>query len=96
MVPMAWQRGDMAAKTTKTSMRGGPEWQQVKGRVTADANTGEVIKVEEAQYIIRNTEHALIPNYPRDIVTVLFYEPSNSRVESNGKKVMTFQSGPRE
>ena len=84
----------MGAKTTKTSMRGGPQWQQVRGRVTADANSGEILKVEEAQYITRNTEHALVPNYPRDIVTVLLYEKSVDFSIAGNKKAVSFQSGP--
>ena len=92
--PAAWQRGDMGAKTTKTSMRGGPQWQQVRGRVTADAITGEVIKVEDARYITRNTEHALIPEFPRDIVTVLLYESTRDPVKSERNKSVSFQSGP--
>ena len=66
----------MAAKTTKTSMRGGPTWEAVRGRITVDARIGEVLKSEDARYITRNTEHALIPAHPRDIVTALLYETS--------------------
>ena len=77
--PVAWQRGDMQAKTLKTSMRGGPAWNQVLGRVTVDAISGELIKSEEAKYITRNTEHSLLPEYPRDILTVLLYEKSVER-----------------
>ena len=93
---VAWQRGDMGSKTTKTSMRGGPQWQQVRGRVTADANSGEILKVEEARYITRNTKHALVPDYPRDIVTVLLYEKPTYLNASGDKKSVNVQSGPKD
>ena len=81
--PVAWHRGDIGSKTTKTSMRGGTSWEAVKGRVTADAATGEVIKTEASAGITRNTEHALLPEGPRDIITVLLYESS---IQSAGFK----------
>ena len=51
-------------------------------------------KVEEARYITRNTEHALIPDFPRDIVIVLLYEAPGNLVESERTKSVSFQSGP--
>ena len=51
-----WQRGDMQAKTTKTTMKGGPALEQVQARITADAGTGMVIKSERASAITQNTE----------------------------------------
>ena len=48
----------------------------MKGRVTADAATGQVLKTEVAEGITRNTEHSLLEGGPRDIITVLLYEAS--------------------
>ena len=79
VAPVAWHRGDMQAKTLKTSMRGGPAWSDVVGRLTVDATSGGLIKSEQARHITRNTEHSLLPGYPRDILTVLLYEKSVER-----------------
>ena len=98
----AWYRGDMQARTLKTSMKGGPAWNQVRGRVTVDAVSGGLIKAEDAKYITRNTEHSLLPEYPRDILTILLYEKSEERSQNCPNAVATpkasrsppFQSGP--
>ena len=72
--PEVWQRGDLGSRITKTSMRGGPQWDRVCARITSDARTGEILKTEKATAITRNTEHALIVDGPRDISTTLLYE----------------------
>ena len=76
--PVAWQRSDLGAKTTKTTMKGGPNWEWVQARVTADARWGQVLCTEKASFIIRNVEHALLPGGPRDTITVLPYEDSRN------------------
>ena len=80
-----WARTDMNAKTTKTSMRGGPEWSQVKARVTMDAMTHKLIKVEQARHITRNCEHALLFGGERDITTILIFDDhilkQNAKIE---------------
>jgi hypothetical protein len=70
----AWTRTDLKAKTTKTSMRGGPDWAQVKARLTVDADTGLFIKVERSRDITRNCEHALLYGGERNIMTILIHD----------------------
>ena len=74
----AWTRTDLHAKTTKTSMRGGPNWSQVKARITVDANTNKIIKVEQAKHITRNMEHVLLHGGECDIMTILIYNDGTS------------------
>ena len=52
-------------------MRGGPDWSHVEARLTIDAETHHLIKVEKAKHITNNCEHALLYGGERDIVTVL-------------------------
>ena len=52
--PMAWQRSDLGARTTKTTMKGGPSWDWVPARITADAKPGQVLTTENAAFITRN------------------------------------------
>ena len=76
--PVAWQRSDMNTRTAKTTMKGGPSWERIQARITADAHTGEVLRSEKAEFITKNVEHALLPDCPRDIVTMLLYEGESS------------------
>ena len=73
----AWTRTDLKARTTKTSMRGGPDWAQVKARLTVDADTGLFIKVERSKDITRNCEHALLYGGERNIMTILLIYDEN-------------------
>ena len=68
-----WQRTDLQTKTLKTTMKGGPPWEKVKARVTIDAKSGEVIKMEKAEEITRASEHGLIHGGPRDVHTILVH-----------------------
>ena len=77
--PMAWQRADLGAKTTKTTMKGGPSWEWVQARVTADARSGQILSTEKASVITRNVERALLPGGPRDTITVLLYEDGRKK-----------------
>ena len=90
-----WQRGDLQSRTTKTSMRGGPSWEHVRARVTVDARTGEVIRSERSEAITRNTEHALVPEGSRDIVTALVYTgpAGQAKVGTKAHVPSDFRSG---
>ena len=77
----AWARTDLGTRTTKTSMRGGPDWSQVEARLTVDAGTHHLIKVEKAKHITNNCEHALLYGGERDIVTVLLFTEGSSTSE---------------
>lgn len=72
----AWTRTDCEATTTKTTMRGGPAWNTVVARITADALTGKVIQAERVEEICRNKEHVLVQGGPRPICTMLLYRPA--------------------
>ena len=82
-----WARTDIGARTTKTSMRGGPDWSRVKARITMDANDNHLIKVEQARHIVKNCEHALPYGGERDITTILIYENGKKDQNINAKKV---------
>lgn len=69
-----WHRLDLGVRTTKTSMKNGPEWSSVIGRVVVDASSGELLRSEPARDITRNMEHTLLPNAPRDTLTFLLYQ----------------------
>ena len=71
---ICWQRTDLNTKTAKTSMRGGPIWDQVRARITADIHTGDILRCEMAQAITRNVEHVLLEGGPRDVRITLFYQ----------------------
>ena len=45
----------------------------VEARVTLDASTGQVIEIEAARNITRESEHRLLPGGPCDIVTLLIW-----------------------
>ena len=68
----AWQRTGFNAKTAKTSMRGGPQWDKVIARLTMDVHAGTVLRCESDRSIIRNVEHALLVGGPRDIRTMTY------------------------
>ena len=70
----AWVRTDMGATTTKTSMRGGPDWARVSARITVDADTNKFIKIEQARHITRNQEHTLLYGGKRNIMTILIFD----------------------
>ena len=78
---VAWTRTDLGSRTTKTTMRGGPDWSRVEARLTIDAETHEIIKAEKAEHITKNREHALLYGGERDIVTVLIYNEGESTTE---------------
>ena len=82
-----WRRTDLQTRTTKTTMRGGPSWDDVAGRVTLCTCTGKVLKMETSTAITRNREHALLEDAPRDITTLLIYKANH---ENNPNK---FKSG---
>ena len=75
----AWVRTDIGATTTKTSMRGGPDWAQVSARITADADTSKFIKIEQAEHITRNREHALLYGGERSIMTILIFNKTEDK-----------------
>ena len=95
----AWARTDLQARHTKTTMRGGPCWSGVVARLTLDATTGASIKTEHVDAICRNREHALLPDGPRDITTVLLYrggldsaKSTNNDAEAPGRGATTSTS----
>ena len=63
----------MASKTAKTTVRGGPEYQNVVGRVAVDANSGEILIAEDLRRVERAELHKPIAAVPRDIVTGVIY-----------------------
>ena len=68
-----WPRMDLRSKCFRTSAKGGPSWKDVEARVTMDASTGQVIKVEAARDITRECEHRLLLGGSCDIVTLLVW-----------------------
>ena len=81
----AWTRTDLKSRTTKTSMRGGPEWSRVVARLTLDADTNKLIKIERVEHITKNCEHALLYGGERNIMTVLLFNegtPTSSTARS--------------
>ena len=88
----AWTRTDLRSKTTKTSMRGGPDWSRVKARMTLDADTKKVILVEQIQNITRNKEHVLLSGDggERNIMTILIYDDKG---ESDKEKLEKGEKG---
>ena len=86
----AWIRTDIGATTTKTSMRGGPDWSQVRARITVDADTNKFIKIERAKHITRNQEHSLLYGGERNIMTILIFNKNETQEntyikEANGR-----------
>ena len=86
----AWIRTDIGATTTKTSMRGGPDWSQVRARITVDADTNKFIKIERAKHITRNQEHSLLYGGERNIMTILVFDRTEAQQntyikEANGR-----------
>ena len=70
----------------RTSAKGGPSWQDVEARVTLDASTGHVIKIEAARDITRECEHRLLLGGPCDIVTLLIW--SNPTIVSGLRLIL--------
>ena len=68
-----WTRIDLAAKTAKTTLRGGPDWKQVLGRVTLDCATCDVLLREDVRGLERRDAHRQLPPYQRDTLTGLLY-----------------------
>ena len=68
-----WPRVDLGARTFKTTMKGGPQWERVIGRVAMDLDSGEIICSQGAKAITRGLEHAFLPGGARDVLTVLAY-----------------------
>ena len=64
-----WPRMDLGSKCFRASAKGGPSWKDVEAKVTLDALTGHVIKIETAKDISRACEHCPLPGGPCDIVT---------------------------
>ena len=68
-----WTRTDLAAKSYKSTMRGGPNWADVTRRVTMNLKSGQIISDQPAGQITRASEHANLANGPEDIITALIY-----------------------
>ena len=78
----AWTRTDMSSRTRRTTMKGGLVWNDVVGRVTAVAVSGEILDSELARDITRSLEHTPLEGGPRDIHTTLVFEASKVRSPS--------------
>ena len=70
----AWTRIDMHSKTYKTTSMGGPAWRDVAYRATADARSGEIIKIDDATDINCDAEHTLVEGSVRALLTVLLHK----------------------
>ena len=68
-----WVRTDLGSRTAKTTVRGGPEYRDVVGRVAVDANSGEILVAEDLRRVDRAELHRHIVAGPRDIVTGVIY-----------------------
>ena len=68
-----WTRVDLQTKTAKTTLRGGPHWGSVVGRVAINAKSGEVLLRESAQMIGKPQEHREVVKKPVDMITGLLY-----------------------
>ena len=78
-----WPRMDLGSKCFRTSAKGGPSCKDVEARVTLDALTGHVIKIEAAKDISRACEHCPLPGGPCDTVTLLIWrKPSIGALSS--------------
>ena len=69
----AWTQRDLSSSTLKTSMKGGPKWNDVLYRITLDTETNQVMCVEDARALQREDQHRRIPGEPRDLKTILLY-----------------------
>ena len=68
---------DSGAKTFQTTRNGGPKWDEVRRRVTYDADTGKLIKDEPISKALTSQQlHRRLPGRPRHIKTELHYEPA--------------------
>ena len=68
-----WSRTDLGSKCFRTTLKNGPDWKNVRVRITHDARTGHVIDVEQAWNMPKQDEHRLLPGGKRDITTTLLY-----------------------
>ena len=68
-----WVRTDLGTRTAKSTMRGGPDYTQVVGRVAVDATSGEVLIAEDLRRADRAELHKPIGAIPRDIVTGVIF-----------------------
>ena len=68
-----WLRTDLASRTAKSTVRGGPDYRQVVARVAVDAATGETLVAEDLRRVGRDELHRPIAAAPRDIVTGIVY-----------------------
>ena len=72
----AWCRTDLNTKTLKGTMRGGPKWSEVTRRLTYEADTGMLMHDEDARWITRAQESAVIGGGGSyDTITMLVYKP---------------------
>ena len=78
----AWTRTDMSSRTRRTTMKGGPVWDDVVARVTADAVNAEILESELARDITWSLEHTPLEGGPRDIQTILVFEASKVKSPS--------------
>ena len=70
----AWIRNDIKTNTFKTTMRGGPNWNNTKYRITLNSSNGNIIDVEDKNLITKEIEHRRIANEPIDDTTVILYK----------------------
>ncbi len=79
------QDRDIGTCTKKTTLRGGPPWDQVVLRVTNDATTGEVIACERRESICIAMEHDRMPGPPRATTTTLIHTEKMEEEEGRMK-----------
>ena len=68
-----WERIDNASPCLRTTLEGGPQWDQVVRRVTYDTDTGEIIKDEVDPWKHPSDQHYFPLNPPRNIRTQLHF-----------------------
>ncbi len=78
----AWTRVDKNSKTYRTTTRGGPDWNLVQFRMTAEANMGKILKIERMQDVPVKDLHRRLSAGPQYIITILLYT-NDTRLNSH-------------
>ena len=86
-----WSRHDIGIACFRGSCKGGPDWDQVTGRLTMLASDGKVLECRRIENIPRNEQHGKLPTGRSDIVTYLTYveDQWKARGEAYQKSVRT-------
>ena len=68
-----WTRTDLCTRRAKGTMRGGPEWDKIVGRVAVDAESGEVLLCEDVRGVARIDLNRPVSLTERDVITGLVF-----------------------